>query len=274
MGDLILCSFQTAARPYLIQGSGFPIYSLEELCYYMEENFYMLDKKLLNFGLCIWLRQEIGCRELAFLLDRQLRTREPLYRAALLILEKSECYEQSELAALEELFASVDGKAVMECRKLKADQYLMHGRYAQAVHEYRQLLRKENTGRMTDELRGQLYHNQGVAYARLFLFAEAAECFREAYRQNKSSKSLDGYLFALDYLETSDGSKQSKTELEVDFHTMKDALDRLRTIQEAAGDGTETKRLSGLLDAGAVSFEKTKQELSDIWKQEYRKNTE
>ena len=273
MGDLILCSSQTAKRPYLIQGSGFPIYSLEELCYYMEENFYMLDKKLLNFGLCIWLKEELGCRELAFLLDRKLRTSEPLYRAALLILEKSEYYDQSELAVLEELFASVDGKAVMECRKLKADQYLMHGKYVQAVHEYRQLLRKENVDRMTDELRGQLYHNQGVAYARLFLFGEAAECFREAYRQNAASESLDCYLFALDYLETSQGHTQTKTELEVDFHTMKDTLDRLRTIQETSQEGEERKRLSGLLDAGTVSFERAKRELSDVWKQEYRKIT-
>lgn len=273
MGDLVLCMYQTAERPYMIQNIGFPLYSLEELCYYIEENFYMVDKKLLNLGLCLWLKQEIGFLELARELDLKLRRKEPLFRGALLILEKSGLYDQEELARMEELFESVDGKAVMECWKLKADQYLLHGKYAFAAAEYRHLLKPENQNKMTDELRGALYHNQGVAYARSFLFPEAAECFLKACEQYPAEKSRQAYLYCLNFMDGSETIGENGTGQKIDFETMKSALEEFEKISLDPTLYQERSRVSAG-QGGDLSADQVKENagLAESWKEAYLKS--
>lgn len=212
MGELILCTYKTAERPFVIPDSGFEIYTLEELCYYLEDNFYLLDKKVLNYSLCRWLSQEIGLFRLSVELEKVLRSQTSVYPGALLIMKKSGFYREEELEELGELFRSMDGKTVLECRKVKGDQYLKQEKYALAAAEYRRLLKPENRMRMTDELRGFLYHNLGVAYARMFLFPEAAECFREAYQQNRRPESREACLYALNYIKGDKGEDQGSSD--------------------------------------------------------------
>ena len=273
MGELVLCTFKTADRPYIIQNIGFPLYSLEELCYYIEENFYMLDKKLLNLGLCLWLKQEICFPELAAALDLQLRRKEPLFRAALLILEKSGLYNSEELARLGELFESVDGKAVMECRKLKADQYLLHGKYAFAAAEYRHLLKPENQNKMTDELRGALYHNQGVAYARSFLFPEAAECFLKAWEQYPAGESRQAYLYCLNFMDGSERFEETGAGQKIDFETMKSVLEKFEEISRDPSLYQERGRVSAG-QGGDLTAAQAKENvwLTESWKEAYLKS--
>ena len=51
------------------------IYSIEELCYYLYHNIYLLDETIINEHLCDWIKNELGL----------LKLYQKLYR----ILEKS-----------------------------------------------------------------------------------------------------------------------------------------------------------------------------------------
>ena len=42
MGELILCSHPIAAMPYYIDNISLNVYSLEELCYYIENHLYLI----------------------------------------------------------------------------------------------------------------------------------------------------------------------------------------------------------------------------------------
>lgn len=269
MGNLILCTRKTAKQPFLIQPSGFPIYSLEELCYYMEQNFYLLDKSLFGHDLIVWLGEEIQCMDLAADLERSLRQHRSLYPSALLILKRSCLYTEEELRELEELFEGMDGKTVMECRKMKADQYLAQERYALAVAEYSRLLQKENLGKMTDELRGAMYHNKGVAYARMFLFPEASECFLEAYRQNQRPESREAYLFAVNYMKDGE-NEDAGTELHLNFDTMKEAFDKFQEVSKGMEYFEERKKVADCLDAAGKLPRAEKQRILESWKKKYR----
>ena len=50
MGELLLCRFKTAETPYYLENYSVNIYSLEELCYCMEQNPYLIEESLFRMG--------------------------------------------------------------------------------------------------------------------------------------------------------------------------------------------------------------------------------
>lgn len=275
MGKLILCTGKQAEQPFRIESTGVALFTMEEICYYIEQNYYLLDRSFLCHELAVWIARDLGYTKFGAELDRSLFQNKSLYPSAFLILKKSCLYTVEELASFEELFQNMDGKTALECRKLKADQYLQQRRYVMAALEYGQLLERENSEKMTDELRGALYHNRGVAYARLFLFPEAAECFRQAYKQNHNARSREAYLFAENYLKLSEDDTDAQDEeiqetgMQLTFSVMRDAIERFHKATAGNGVSTERQKLQTFLDEqGRITREK-RQQLLETWKQEY-----
>lgn len=60
MGELILCSHPIAAMPYYIDNISLNVYSLEELCYYIENHLYLIEADFMSEELCLWIGQELG----------------------------------------------------------------------------------------------------------------------------------------------------------------------------------------------------------------------
>ena len=60
MGSLILCHRKHAVRPYDITRIHRKIYTIEELCYYLCNNLYLIDYTIMNEQLCLWLEEELG----------------------------------------------------------------------------------------------------------------------------------------------------------------------------------------------------------------------
>ena len=65
MGSLILCHKKRAKQPYMITRVHIRIYTIEELCYYICNNLYLIDYTLMNRQLCEWIREELHMWELA-----------------------------------------------------------------------------------------------------------------------------------------------------------------------------------------------------------------
>ncbi|MBQ8664130.1 MAG: hypothetical protein IJ471_09785, partial [Eubacterium sp.] len=268
MGELIWCAQEDAKQPFTIQPMNFPIYSMEELVFYIEQNFYALDKSLINQNLARWIREELHMTELADNLASSIRTQQSAYALALMILKSSGMYSSQELAKLKSRFSNMDGKTVIECRKMKADQYLADGKYISAVNEYKQVLTAENMSKMTDELRAGLYHNQGVAYARMFLFPEACDCFWKAYQQNQSPESREAYLYALNY--TQDGEVEDKSaEMNLDFDTMREVFGKFQNASSDNGYLEERLKVQEAMRASREMSLAERRELLDAWKQAY-----
>ena len=72
MSGYILCQGKRARFPYYIENISTNIYTLEELCYYLNHNIYLLDETILNEGLCRWILEELGLRKLYDKLYRML----------------------------------------------------------------------------------------------------------------------------------------------------------------------------------------------------------
>ena len=63
MSGYILCQTKKAEVPYFIENISTNIYSLEELCYYLYHNLYLVDKTIINEGLCAWIQEELELPE-------------------------------------------------------------------------------------------------------------------------------------------------------------------------------------------------------------------
>lgn len=191
MGDLILCSRKAAPEPCYIRAASLNVYSIEELSYYIENNLYLLGKSFMDEELCRWMEEAFGLTETAEKMRRIRKAGGPLAEfAACILSESGYC---TDVQALRERLWDIEHKSEAECAKLRADRYLENGDYACGILEYRRLL---NRGEEDPLLAGNLWHNLGTAYVRLFRFREAFLCYRTAYEHNKNRESLRECLMA------------------------------------------------------------------------------
>ncbi len=189
MGQIMICNPNIAKKPYRIKMSATDVYSLEELCYYLYENLYILDDEILDTNLCSWLDLELKERQLSRILQKELRNNVDLVEFVVLILRGSGYCDEEEIKKATNILQSVKQMSSFEKMKLKCDLLAESRKYSCALYEYKKLLPK---GTSEDEqiIIGKIYHNMGCCYANMFLFKEAFDCFSKAEKITKSTKSI------------------------------------------------------------------------------------
>ena len=65
MGELILCRQPIAAMPFYFDNVSLNVYSLEEICYYIKNNLYLIDSGFMSEDLCVWIEHELKEKEIA-----------------------------------------------------------------------------------------------------------------------------------------------------------------------------------------------------------------
>ena len=65
MGRLIQCCGRLAKRPYHFQLGDTRVYSIEEVCYFIAHNIYLLQRDIFGKGFVSWVREELALTELA-----------------------------------------------------------------------------------------------------------------------------------------------------------------------------------------------------------------
>lgn len=194
MGELILCSRPLAAFPYYLEDAGMNFYSLEELCYYIEKNMYLLDERIMDEALCGWLETELAMPKTAGMLREIINRKGRIAEFVSCLLRQADYFapqKQRELVRRLQELAHTSGE---ERKKLRADRYAAEGYALRAICEYRRLLREQEEP--SSSFTGSIWHNLGCAYAALFWFSKAAECFERAYECSGNRESVKQCLFA------------------------------------------------------------------------------
>ena len=60
MGNLILCHDRRASHPYEITRIHCRVYTIEELCYYLCNNLYLIDYTIMNSSCAAGCRKSLG----------------------------------------------------------------------------------------------------------------------------------------------------------------------------------------------------------------------
>lgn len=192
-----LCLLPQAKKPYYIENIRTAIYSLEELCYYLYHNIYLIDETIMNEGLCDWLRDELGLTRLYRQLYEQLEKKDgaaffvfPVFKEAGYLTPKESREFQEKLANLEVQPADVR-------RKLRGDYLVKERMYGRAITQYRMILSRKSPGKLGTQFYASVWNNLGAAYAGLFQYEYAADCFLESWKLTDTKEAFRKYVSAL-----------------------------------------------------------------------------
>ena len=196
MGSLILCHKKRARRPFEISRIHMRIYTIEELCYYICNNLYLIDYTIVNDRLCMWLADELELTEMADELREKLREDCSMEDFILTILRKSEIYTAAEINKMKNVLEQLQSQKNVEKEKYKADSLQNSKEYEAAILVYQAILNKERDESVDSKFYGRVYASMAAAYGHQFLYEEAAKAYHEAYKICEEQELLKAYLYS------------------------------------------------------------------------------
>ena len=196
MGNLILCHDRHATHPYEITRIHCRIFTIEELCFYLCNNLYLIDYTIMNEQLCTWIEEEIGMKELADSLRDVLRLRGSVEKFVLTILKASRIYREPQMIHIQNVLEHLKNQRDIERQKYKGDNLLESGEIEEAILVYQSILNQEKDESVDEKFYGKIYAGLGAAYGRLFLYQESARMYDRAYQICEDKALLKPYLYA------------------------------------------------------------------------------
>ncbi|MBE5955237.1 MAG: hypothetical protein E7253_02170 [Lachnospiraceae bacterium] len=207
MGRIIVTKTKISKTPYVMKESGNPLYSYEELCYYIksrmalwveEKSLEGLTEKMKEWGLTVDNLDHLSPTEAA----------EKIFEAGNYIKK-----EEIELYVSHmQMYAANEHIAII---KDKGDLYLSYGKIRNAYQYYWQAF-SQMTGEEPVEWKASLYHNFGIVCCRFFYWREAKNWFALAIDAKDSEESRAGLELVLDMEKkgwSSDGSSVNENKL-------------------------------------------------------------
>lgn len=173
MGSLILCHKKRAKQPYEISRVHMRIYTIEELCYYICNNLYLIDYTIINRQLCDWIGDELELSGLAETLREELRQNCSMEQFVLTILKESTIYAAADINRIQNILEHLQNQKDVERTKYKADSLQGSGEYETAILVYQSIINKEWDDSVEKTFYGHVYACLGAAYGHLFLYEEA-----------------------------------------------------------------------------------------------------
>ena len=183
MSGYILCQIKRASLPFYIENISTNIYSIEELCYYLYHNIYLLDETIINEHLCDWIKNELGLLKLYQKLYRILEEERGAGDFILAVFREINYLTHEQFKKLNEELVVLEQLPEVARKKKKGDYLVDNRMYVNAIRIYEDALRSVDTGGLGGQYEGEIFHNMGCAYLHLFQIEEAKECFEKAYEK-------------------------------------------------------------------------------------------
>ena len=205
-----ICVGEYATTPYCVKGLEIPVYCMEELCYCLKENAFLLDTSLMDDSLIDWIGADCGQSELARELYPLVHKQGSLSAFVSMIMEYVGLYDTGSIHEIEQVLKKGAGLSGIEKRKSQIDYLIQKKKYVAALRGYDGLLEKWNElesagGELpAAKVRASILHNKGVAFTGLMLYRQAADSFWQAYEICESDEYFMAYL-AAKRMELTDG---------------------------------------------------------------------
>lgn len=196
MGSLILCHKKRAKHPYEISRIHKRIYTIEELCYYLCNNLYLIDYTIMNEQLCRWIAEELELEALADNLMDLIKNHSSVEQFVLDVLNDARIYTQGELAHIQNVLEKLQNQKEVERQKYKADCLMESGELESAILVYMSIVNSERDDTVDRRFYGRVYACLASAYGRAFLYEESARMYEKAYKICEDNNMLEGYLYA------------------------------------------------------------------------------
>ena len=197
MGKVIISTGNYTKKGYLLRNTKQNIHSIEELCYCIMRNPELCDDFLYDEGLAVYMKEKLGLKERGSLLADLIQRDAPLKDLITVCFCSCDYFMRDEIEEFIKEQSKVERGEEWVRTKSKADSYLAHENFRDAVLNYRLLLKEKDVNGITSETLGDIYHNLAIAILHTDGFSDAVDYFREAYERNHREESLKQYLLAL-----------------------------------------------------------------------------
>lgn len=191
----------TAANPYYFKKLDIMVYTMEELCYVMKEEAFLLGNEIMEKELISFVGEECGLDELARELNALVSRKGTLSSLVCMIQGYVGFYNKEEIRKMEETLKMSSGMSDYEKKKLQIDYLLEKKRYSAASDAYDRLLKElyalgPEIMEKHEKVTAGIWHNKGVAFAGLMRYDEAGECFLKAFGLSGDRDSFMAFLGA------------------------------------------------------------------------------
>lgn len=197
MSKLILCSGERTKRPYVFGSAGTRIYSIEELCYYLYHNVYLIEEEMFSMDLFEWIETELKLKERAQKLKQLKQQKADIKTIVAVILCSADYYTETEIKGMLRVLDEVIGMPTIKRNCIKANKLLKNKQYKEAAAEYERIINSSDINEITPEEYGDIYHNLAVAKVNVTGLKEASKLFLKAYERNHREDTLKQYLLTL-----------------------------------------------------------------------------
>ena len=195
MGKLIFCTGTCAQEPYDMKKIGRKVHSIEELCFCIAQNAFLLDTDDFDETMADWISEQCGLKKLGADLEELLRRKCSAAAFAEKKKKKKKYNTEEEIHTVEDIMRANAGMNVYEKKMARADYLLKRGKYHRAFEEYDELLRI--LPEIDREMRARIEHNKGCMYAGMFDYESAAAMFRCEYSDEPTEDAYLCYLAAM-----------------------------------------------------------------------------
>lgn len=275
--ELYLCLGTLSQTPYFLSGLGVNIYSMDELCYYLATNAYILDNDLIDIRLCEFIRDNLSMPELAEKIRHMLKNNKTLGEMVTTILVDTQYCDDDQIRKIRQVLVDNASLSFSAKRKLRGDNLLNAEKYPRAIEEYQYVLSglsKEEE----PELYSSILHNIGCAYSRMFLLKKAAVYFKQAYETDASDESLIMYLICLRFTVKKEEYDRIVVKNGYDDRISLEAMRRMTAARSENIEGEYAEavnEIESLKEAGKISeyYKQINETLGD-WKLRYRRSME
>lgn len=236
MENVILCSGRYAQTPYFLEDEKLRIYSIEELCYFLYKNAYLIRDDFFSQDLLKWIDTELGLKEWSMQLQslQQQENRnggeKGILQSIAFLFQASGFYGEEEISQVRAILQDSSHLSVLERRKIRADVHYRKKRYVKAAAEYEQILTE--TGDDQIRFRAKLYHNLGVCSAAMFFYDKAADYFLKAFHLYPNTESYVQFLGAMKLGNSQEKYLEYLSEHPESYEDSLEVEGRLRSILE------------------------------------------
>jgi len=275
MGKLIQCTGGIAENPYQFRLTKTNVYTIEEVCYYIRHNIYMMQEEVFDGEFVRWLREELHMEETAGKLERLIQEHHQIKDIVVVICCSCDYYDEKEINELIQIIDDLDKLPKYARLKYKGDTYLRCQSYEKALEEYERIFASDEVLQAEGEAYGSIFHNMGIAYANMGEFQKASELFLKAYEKNSRRESLFQCLSALRLCKDMDGYRKVLRDLGISEETQQQWEQEYQQAVKASKEGRasrQVEKLRGLVQSGSVEeyYDKVQNYIIE-WKKEYRR---
>lgn len=276
MSGLIVCTKKEGTKPYYITQAGVNVNSLEELCYFLYNNIYVISSEIIDEKLIRYIENELEESELASKLRDMLSAKLGLGELVMAILNYTKYYSESEIKDIAKLIESLNTQNMFERLKLRGDNFLASNRYLSAIESYTMIISQQKDKTLSEQFYGKVWHNLGVAFAKMLLFTKAKECFEKAYKISGTPESEIQFITATILADNrnkefvrEEFENGEEKELYNEIKHQIDALTQNVWLQEEYSDLIKAKDLKK--DGLISEYYRKIEEIIGNWKLEYQK---